>query len=256
MRALVFALSSLACAVASAQEHRHEPETPATHDPVPPITDAERAAAFPAVHGHAAHDRTIHSFLQIRRLEAWNADDGTGAAWDASGWTGGDIHRLRFRSEGERISGDTHAADVEVLYGRAVRRWWDVVAGVRHDFGLGPSRTFAGIGVMGVAPYGFEIEATAYLGEGGRTAARFEVEYELLLTNRLILQPLLEADFYGKDDEARGIESGLATLEAGLRLRYEASRRLAPYVGFSYERELAGDDISDSRLVFGLRTWF
>lgn len=234
-------------------------------EPIPPITEADRKAAFPDVAGHAVHDRAVNSFVLFNRLEAWDADPGTAYAWEGQGWIGGDIHRLWLRSEGERIDGHTESADLEVLYGRGIARWWDLVTGVRHDFKPGRSQTFAAIGVVGLAPQKFEVEATAYLGERGQTGARLEVEYELLLTNRLILQPLVELEAFGKDDPARGIGAGLSSAEAGLRLRYEFTRKFAPYVGVVHERVFGntadlrrgeGEDVRDTRVVFGLRTWF
>lgn len=234
-------------------------------EPIPPVTPADRAAAFPDVQGHTVHDNAIHSYWLLDRLEAWHADPGTGLGWEAVAWIGTDLDRVWLRSEGERVGGSTESADIEVLYGRAVSRWWDVVAGVRHDFGKGPSQTFAAIGVMGLAPYWFEVEATAYVGQSGQTAARLEVEYETLLTNRLILQWLAEAEFHGKDDPIRGIGSGLGTVEAGLRLRYEFTRRFAPYVGVVRERAFGRtadfrrdhlDEVDDTRVVIGVRTWF
>ena len=119
--------------------------------------------------------------------------------------------------------------------------------------------------MQGLAPYKFEVSATAYLGASGQSAARLEVEYETLLTNRLVLQPLLEANLYGKDDPRRGLGSGLATVEAGLRLRYEFTRRFAPYIGVVRERAFgkttalrrgSGEDTDDTRFVAGLRVWF
>ncbi|MBP3985357.1 copper resistance protein B [Pseudoxanthomonas helianthi] len=239
------------------------PEQPRT--PIPPITDADRAAAQPPG-GHMAHlDNGIHSYSLLNRLEGWDADPGKGLAWEGQGWIGTDLDRLWWRSEGERVDGHTESADIEVLYGRSVSTWWDVVAGVRHDFKPGDSQSFAAFGVQGLAPQKFEVSATAYVGERGQTAARFEVEYELLLTNRLILQPLVEVDLYGKDDPARGIGSGLSTAEAGLRLRYEFSRRFAPYIGVVHERAFGntadlrreeGEGASDTRFVVGVRAWF
>lgn len=238
----------------------NEPRTP-----IPPITDADRAAALPPSQ-HMAHlDNAIHSYTLLNRLEGWNADPGTGLAWEAQGWVGTDLDRLWWRSEGERVDGVTESADLEVLYGRSVSIWWDVVAGVRHDFKPGDSQNFAAIGVQGLAPQKFEVSAMAYVGERGQTAARFEAEYELLLTNRLILQPLAEVDFYGKNDPTRGIGSGLSTVEAGLRLRYEFTRRFAPYIGVVHERAFGNtadlrraehDRIDDTRVVVGIRTWF
>jgi copper resistance protein B len=186
-------------------------------------------------------------------------------SWEGQGWIGNDMDKLRLRSEGERVGGDTEASDVELLYSRAIARWWDVVAGVRHDFDPGSSQSWAALGVIGLAPQKFEVEATAFVGESGRTAARFEIEYELLLTNRLILQPLLELNLFGKDDPQRGIGSGLSTAQAGLRLRYEFTRRFAPYIGLVHERAVGntadlrraeGDDVEDTRLVAGVRLWF
>lgn len=234
-------------------------------EPIPPISAADRAAAFPPVAAHAEHDNSIQHYVQFNRLEAWDATPGRGLGWEGKAWVGTDLDRLWLRSEGERIGGVTENADLQVLYGRSVAPWWDVLVGVRQDFGPGPARTWAAFGVQGLAPYKFEVQATAYLGEGGRTAARVEVEYETLLTNRLILQPLLEANLYGRADPRRGIGAGLGTVEAGLRLRYEFTRQFAPYIGVVRERAFgatadfrraAGEDVNDTRFVVGVRTWF
>ncbi|MGH8073559.1 MAG: copper resistance protein B, partial [Lysobacter sp.] len=218
-------------------------------NPIPPITQADREAAFPDVAGHHVHDNAVHSFWLLDRLEAWDADTGTGAGWEATAWVGTDIDRLWLRSEGDHVDGATEAADIEVLYGRAIAPWWDLVAGVRHDFGEGPSQTFAAFGVQGLSPYMFEVGATAYVGESGQTAASIEVEYETLFTNRLILQSMVEAELHGKDDERRGIGSGLGTIEVGLRLRYEVTRQFAPYIGVVHER--AFGDTADFRRADG-----
>ena len=236
-------------------------------EPIPALTDADRAAAFPVLHAHdMSHGQSIHSLVLFNRLEAWDADPGTGQAWEAQAWVGGDINRLWLRSEGERQRGSTESSNLEVLYGRSVSAWWDVVTGIRHDFTPGTSQTWAAFGVQGMAPYKFEVSATAYLGESGQVAAEVEVEYELLLTNRLILQPLVELSFHGKDDPSRHIGSGLGKVEAGLRLRYELSnRRFAPYVGITHERMFGrtadlhrahGEGVRDTRVVAGIRFWF
>lgn len=234
-------------------------------DPIPELSEADRIAAFPDVTAHAAHDEEIRSYWVVDRLEIWDTDEGSAAGWEALSWIGTDLDRVWLRSEGERVGGSVESADFEVLYGRSVSRWWDVVVGVRHDFGEGPSQTFAALGAIGLSPYKFEIEATAYVGESGQTAARVEAEYDTLLTNRLIVQWQAEVDLYGKNDELRGIGSGLSSFEAGLRLRYEFSRRFAPYIGVVWERAFGGtagfrrdrfDDISDTRFVAGVRIWF
>jgi copper resistance protein B len=211
------------------------------------------------------HEDPFTAFVLFDRLEAQRADVSDNAVWDVEAWAGHSLSRLWIRSEGERRRGRTEDADLELLFGRAFSRWWDYVAGVRRDFSPEPGATWAAFGVHGLAPYRFEIDATAYLGEGGRTAARVETEYELLMTNRLILQPRVELDWYGDDAPRRGIGAGLADAEIGLRLRYEIRREIAPYVGISRASKIgrtadlaraAGEDPRETRIVAGVRFWF
>ena len=203
--------------------------------------------------------------MTFNRLEAWDADEGTGQAWEGVAWFGTDTDRLWLRSEGERVGGHTESADLEALYGHSVSPWWDVVAGVRHDFKPGDARSWAAFGVQGMAPYRFEVSATAYVGEGGQVAANVEAEYTLRITNRLILQPLVEVDLAAKDDPEYGTARGFTGIETGLRLRYEVTRRFAPYVGVVHERALGdtadlrraeGEPTRDTRVVAGVRIWF
>jgi len=233
--------------------------------PIPVLTDADRQAAFAPLPGHTVHDSGINSFFLLDQLEYQDADEGSTLAWDASGWVGGDINRVWFRSEGERTNGVTEDAELQLLYGRSVGPWWDVVAGVRQDFKPESPQTWAAFGVQGMALYAFEAEATAFVGENGQTAARLEGDYDILLTNRLILQPTAEANFYGKNDSERGVGSGLANTELGLRLRYEIVREFAPYIGISWSRSYGntadmlrdeGEDVEEARFVAGIRMWF
>jgi len=232
---------------------------------IPRLTDDDRKAAFPDVEGHSMHGNAVSYFVLFDQLE-WQAGEGTnGANLDSRGWLGRDRDRLWFRAEADGEGGRVGDAQVHVLYGRQFSRWWDVVAGIRQDLRPGPAQTWAAVGVQGLAPYWFEVDATAYVGASGRTHARFEVEYELLLTNRLILQPLVEAEVYGKSDPERGIGAGLSTTDAGFRVRYEWRREFAPYVGVTWNRkwgetsdfaEAAGEDTGGARFVTGLRLWF
>jgi copper resistance protein B len=266
-------LAALITACAQAQEHEHKQvPAPAEHVhedhasmQVPAPTDADRAAAFPEVQSHAAHDNAIHSFLLLDHLEGWDTGSGQSLHWEVETWMGTDLDRLWLRSDGERVQGHTQAATLEVLYGRSVATWWDVLVGVRHDPQPGDSRSYAALGVRGLAPQRVGIEATAYVGGQQRTAARLSVEYDLLFTNRLVLQPQVQVELHGRDDPARGIGSGFSHGEAALRLRYEITRRLAPYLGLVYQRSFGdtasirralGDPVDDLSAVLGLRTWF
>jgi copper resistance protein B len=199
------------------------------------------------------------------QLEWRHTAEGSAAVWDAQGWYGGDYNKLWIRSEGERVGGKTHDARADVLWDRNIARWWSLQAGARQDFGEGPSRTWAALGVQGLAPYWFDVEATFYVGEEGRTAARLRTECDLLLTQRLILQPEAELNAYGKADPARQIGSGVSDLDLGLRLRYEFRREFAPYVGVSWRKlfgetadqaRSAGAGASDVQFLAGLRIWF
>ena len=232
---------------------------------IPPVTDEDRKAAFPDVEGHAVHDQAVNYFVLLDQFEWQAADKGRGLDLDATGWIGRDRDRLWLRaeagSEGDRLG----EAQAHVLYGRQFSRWWDIVAGVRQDFRPGPAQTWAAIGLQGLAPSWFEIEATAYVGAAGRTQARFEVEYELLLTNRLVLQPLVEVEIVGKSDPERGVGAGVSTTDAGFRLRYEVRREIAPYLGVAWSNkwgktadfaEAAGEETGGARVVAGLRLWF
>ncbi len=248
-------------------EHQAHPEPGPSDLPpgIPPITDEDRAAAFPDVHGHTVHDNAVNYFVLFDQLEFQTGSSESRVSWDNKGWIGRDRDRFWFRTEGESEDESLVDAQAHFLYGRAIARWWDFVAGVRQDFRPGPGRTWAAVGIQGLAPYWFEVEATAYIGESGRTHFRFETEYELLLTNRLILQPLAEMEIYGKSDPERGIGAGLSTLDAGLRLRYEFRREIAPYVGVQWSwkfsetadfAEAAGEPVSGARFLLGLRLWF
>ena len=231
----------------------------------PALTDADRAAAFPDLHGHdmSAHmdDDPFAWVVMADRLE-WQ--QGNALAWEGSAWFGHDRGRLWLRSEGERESGHATEGNVEALWGKPVNAWWDLLAGVRHDIG-NDGRDWLALGVQGLAPYKFEVQATAYLGERGQSMLQGEVEYELLLTNRLILQPRIEATAHGRSDAVRCIGSGLGEVDAGLRLRYEVRREFAPYFGI--ERAVrfgktadfaraAGHGAHETRWVAGVRFWF
>lgn len=228
---------------------------PGAPTPVPPLTDRDRQAAFPEVAPMRPKDARLHSLVLLDRLE-WLSGDSGGPALESKGWLGSDRQRLRFRAEGHGEGARLDDLEVDVLYGRAVTPVWDFVAGVRQDFRTGPEDTWLAVGIAGLAPYRFEVEAVAYVRPSGSAAARFEAEYTLLFTNRLILQPNLELSL--RSGEGSGVaESGFGTLGAGLRLRYEIRREFAPYVGLAWTRPLGGDSGgSGARLAAGVRLWF
>ena len=237
-------------------------------EPIPPVTDADRVAAFPDLDGmdlRTIMDTPLMYYALLDRFEWADADPEGAITWNGLGWIGTDRHRLWIRTEGEITEKATEDAELQLLYGRPFARWWDWVLGVRHDFKPGNSQTWLGGGVQGLAPYWFETELSLYRSDEGQTNLRLDFEYDLLITQRLVLQPALEINAFGKDDTQRGIGSGLSTTELGLRLRYEIIREIAPYIGINWTKSYgetadmarsSGGDDSDTSLVLGIRLWY
>lgn len=208
-----------------------------------------------------------HAFgtLLVDRLERVDTREATSTAFDAQAWFGRDYDRFVVKAEGDYANGRLEEARTELLWGHAIASYWDAQLGLRHDTGEGPDRSWLAFGIQGLAPYWFELDATAYVGEAGRTALRVEAEYELPLTQRLVLQPRGEINLYGKQDEVNGLGSGLTDASIGVRLRYEVSRRFAPYVGVAWSNKFGqtadfaraeGAPTRETRWVAGLRFWF
>ena len=251
----------------SADPHAgHAPGTALTtpRTPIPVPTAADHAAAFPVLRAHSMeHAPSVNRYLLVDQLEAWDNASGSGQAWALRGWWGTDTRRLWLRAEGQRQASSSDGS-IDLLYGQATGPWWDAVAGVRHEHGA-QARTRAAFGVQGLSPYKLETQATVLVGGPPRAELEVELEYSLLLTNRLILQPGLEARALLRDDPEHGLGRGLSSLEGGLRLRYEISRRFAPYVGVVHERRFGrsadlatadGHDRQHTRWVAGIRLWF
>lgn len=202
----------------------------------------------------------------LDRLEYRAGKGADGYAWEGEGWIGGDINRFAVKSEGEgRFGGALERAEVQALYSRAIDPWFNLQAGVRQDWGEGPDRSYAVIGIDGLAPYWFEVGAQAFLSTRGDAHLRLEASYDQRITQRLILQPAAEFNLAAQDVPELGIGAGPSDIELGLRLRYEIAREFAPYVGVNWERKLgdtadharaAGDKPSATSLVIGLRAWF
>ena len=233
--------------------------------PPPPREPMEPMDAHEMTRVMEMDDSAPFAMLKLDRFERDEGDNSAATAWKLAAWIGGDFDKVLLRSEGEHTRGEIDHADAEVLWDHAVASFWDTQVGVRHDFGVAPDRNWAAFGVQGLAPYWFDIEATAYAGDAGRTALRIEVDYDVSLTQRLILQPRVELNAYGKTDPAARIGSGLSDVEVGLRLRYEIRREIAPYIGIERVRrfgatasfvESDGMDAGDTRWVVGVRVWY
>ncbi len=265
MRALLLA-AVVVCGPSLSYAQEDGTASAAQHVPPEPPEQPMPAMSYPQMVQTMQMDDTASTGKVLLDQFEWRDVGAQPAAlWQAEAWYGGDYDKLWLRTEGERTAGVTEDARIELLWDRIITRWWNLQAGAREDFGNGPSRTWAALGIQGLAPYWFHIEATVYVADASRTAARLKVEYDLLLTQRLIVQPEAEANLYGKADPARQLGSGLSSLDVGLRARYEISRQFAPYVGVAWTR-LSGATATDARalgikpsaleLLAGLRVWF
>jgi len=264
MRSFFKAMTALACFTAiawpaAAQENENPPWSMADeyYDP------AEMARVRKEL--QKSHGDMAHTFVMADRLELQSAGE-EALVWDAQGWVGKDLDKLWIKSEGEYSFDEDEIEDAEIqaLWSHAVSPFWELQAGVRYD--LEPKgRTHGVLGVQGLAPYWFEIDAAAFLSHKGDLTARVEAEYDMLLTQVLILQPRVELEASAQDILELGIGGGFTGLDAGVRLRYELKREFAPYIGVEWQKAFGdtadfitadGGDADKIAAVAGIRAWF
>lgn len=283
MRTLALLLALVACP-AAAQEIDHSQHGVAAaaatgtqeqvgNEPPPPVaTDYAADRLFPADRMEPARAALLEegrfstSTLRIDRLEYRALDGRNGYAMEAQAWTGGDIDRFVFDVSGEGEFGhDPESLEVSALWRHAIDPFYNLELGVRHDFHPTPQRNYVMAGVSGLAPYWIEVQGHLFLSDKGDAHVRIEAEHDMRITQRLIFQPAIEVDFALQDVPELGIGAGPETLEMGARLRYQVSRKFAPYVGAHWERKLGstadfarsqGDHASSFAVLFGIRTWF
>lgn len=219
-------------------------------------------------------DSPIRSFVLIDQLEhstnrfARGSNGEDALRFNSSAWIGGDYNRLWLYTEGRKPeNGKLEDLDVQVLYGRLVDPFWDLQVGLRYFKPLASAsgRNYAVFGVQGMAPYRFGVQAAAFVSERGDVSARAELEYELLLTQRWILQPRFATNVAVQEVREQGIGRGINDVELGLRLRYEIKREFAPYIGVSWQNRYGGtaqfardrgERVGGWNLVAGVRAWF
>lgn len=204
-------------------------------------------------------------WVMADRVEYRVRDGKNGYLWDGQGYYGGDINKFWLKTEGEGSFGDKiESIEMQALWSHAIAPFFDLQAGVRQDFAQ-RDRTYAVVGIQGLAPYLFEVDVAAFLSDRGDLTASIEAEYDQRITQRLILQPRAELNLAAQDVPELGIGAGLDTAELGIRLRYEFVREFAPYIGVEQEwksgqsaryARASGDDPSVTNFVVGIRFWF
>ncbi|OKH17680.1 copper resistance protein CopB (plasmid) [[Limnothrix rosea] IAM M-220] len=220
--------------------------------------------------GEPINDSQSFSVLIFDQLE-YRVNDGEDSFnWDVIGWKGGDYQRIWLKTEGD-VGLDTGAgeAEIQLLYGKLIAPFWDFQAGLRYDQEYGEAenagRAFAVVGVQGLSPYLFEVDAALFLSDEGDVSARLSAEQQLLITQKLSLQPEIEMNIAAQKVEEFGVGSGINDIELGLRLRYEINRNFAPYVGITWGTKLfetadlarsEGKEVSDFSVVGGVKLLF
>ena len=209
-------------------------------------------------------DDPVELKLMLDKFEVGRANGNNVVAWESGLWVGKDLNKLWIKSDGERVGGKTEGTENRFLYSRAISPFWDVQTGWRHDTAPGQSRDYFTVGLQGLAPYFFETDANISFGENDQVKLNLAFEYEMMLTQKLVLSPEVELNIYSKDDKAMGTGSGLSDMEAGLRLRYEVKREFAPYIGVNWAKKFGntadlleeGEDSSETMFVAGVRIWY
>ncbi|MFT5888511.1 MAG: copper resistance protein B [Zhongshania sp.] len=226
-------------------------------------------AALNLSYGGAMED-PILTMVSINQLEQRFDNDSQSkdidiSSLDADIWVGKNLNKLWLKTEADVVDGSLEESELQLLYSRAIAPYWDLQTGWRGDFNEDQNQHWFAVGLQGLAPYFFEIDSALFFGEGGQTALRIDAEYELMFTQKLILSPELETTVYGRNEPKYEQGSGLASLDAGLRLRYEIRRELAPYIGVNWSKKYGNTadiarsnngDIESLQWVAGLRAWF
>ena len=253
MRPIIWFLPALFAALGSSQAYAQS------------SADEKRFPLPPADWPSPVMDQQIVPYVLLDRLEYRVQKGNNAQAWDGQFSVGTDYHKLWLKSEGEKtVGGQTEKADLQLLYARLISPFWYLQAGARNESRPGPSRNYGVLGVQGLAPYRFNVAGMLFV-RGGEVAGRFEAEYDQKVTQRLVLQPRVETNFSSSTDQSRRLGGGIRDVEFGLRLRYEITREIAPYIGVNWERKLgstaslareAGDRVTNRGIVVGLRLWY
>lgn len=158
-------------------------------------------------------------------------------------WVGTDENKLFIIADYTKAESEKSEQSLAALYSRNIADFWDVQAGVNYRYN--PDREvdkeqFEGVvGFHGMAQYFFETDADLYVGQDQQWRFVLETERDLLLTQKLILQPYLEMEWVLRDESKYAAKTGLADAEVGIKTRYEiVKNRVMPFidVGYGYSK--------------------
>lgn len=279
---------------ASAQHEQHQPSDNTEGSQAPAEPTAERqsdnepplptgmslddvldyaAGPPPSHYPDPVADDNLSFFTLLEQIEYRIPNDGgtEELGWEAQGWVGFDYNRFVWKSEGEvAFDGDSQGeSSTDFLYSRLVTPFWSIQAGAQYanewESGDYEDRWSGVLALQGLAPGMIEMDSSLYISEDADVTAAVDAEYNLRITQRLVLQPRAELGFAFQDIPDRALGAGLTDANLDLRLRYEIEREFAPYVGVRYGllagetasiAESAGVDTESVSLIFGVRLAF
>ena len=253
-----------------AGRHDELPDTP----PLPPgmtLDDVLERASIPppAEYPDAIPDDMLQFFILGEQLEYRVQPDATDQlGWLGQAWVGYDYNRLWIKTEGESVFEGTYSGESQwdILYSRLLTPFWNVQAGIQYanewESETYDDRWSGVVSILGLTPGLVESDVSLYFSDEGDFTAVFEGEYNIRLTQRLVLQPRVELGFAAQDVSDRGLGAGMTNGFFDLRLRYEFRREFAPYIGTRYGLLIgetadlargAGEDSDDVFVNFGVR---
>ena len=211
----------------------------------------------------SSHTGTMHNHaawsVRINQLEQLNDDENTTVS-EGVAWYGSDSQRLRLTWDIEHNQQDSHQ-DISLAWQKPLDSFWNYEWGVAYQ----AEQTWLKMNINGLMPYKFEVDGSLLLDEQGHSMLILEGDYDLRFTQRLVLQPSLKTTLNGKEHAQHQQGSGLAELQTGLRLRYDLTRRFAPYLGVQQHdffgktadlRAQQGQTNHETTWLAGVRWWF
>lgn len=212
-------------------------------------------------------DQQAFSSVRFDKLEWGGPNTGASARWDMEAFVGTDYDKLFFKSEGfyNGKAKNLEEGQVQILYSRLISYYFDAQFGVRQDFSKKSSRTYAVMGVDGLAPGFIEVDADAYISQKGEVSASITAFHDLLVTNRLIFQPRIDLKLQAQSVPDLELGAGITDFELGARLRYEFTRNFAPYIGVNWDRKVGqtatiartnGEAVSSVSFIAGMRLFW
>ncbi len=216
---------------------------------------------------HHHHGGSAFFSMMAERFEVQSGAGDPSLVWDAEASYGTDEQKLKLKTEGafDLHLGKADEAELQFLLTQPIGAFLDLEYGLKQIWGEGPALSHAVIGLAGLLPHFIETDVSAALSDDLDLIASLEFEYELLLTQRLILTPRAELSFAAQDVPGRALGAGLSHAELGARLRYDLMREIAPYVGIEWHRAVGrtsalvqseGGRKRTVSVLIGIRLWY